>query len=246
MRSVRKGTSSANPRFERGESRPTVLLATPSAAVRKRCHQALQGSAAIREVADFTALAAAIATLNPAILLLDLALPGLGGVADVAVLQRLSPPTHIVLLTDTPDEKEAIVALKHGARGYCKLDIEPLLLKKAMDRVRKGEIWVGRALIAHLLEELTSLTQLRQADRVVEVDQGLNRLTPREREIAHLIGGGAANKEIASRLHISEKTVKAHLTAIFGKLGVSSRLQLALLLAGLPPQPLREVRRTSS
>jgi DNA-binding NarL/FixJ family response regulator len=172
-----------------------------------------------------------MASLKPTILLLDLALPNLGGVGGIRAIQRLSPPTKIVLLTGTPDEKEGISALKAGARGYCNTDIDAALLKKAVEMVQKGEIWVARKLIPHLLEELASLTERRQKDSPAKPDSRLDRLTPREREIVHLIGGGASNKEIASQLKVTEGTVKAHLTAIFRKTGLSSRLQLALFVA---------------
>src|SRR6266545_1634209 len=97
-----------------------------------------------------------------------------------------------------------------------------------VERVHDGEIWAERKLIARLLEEYASrgneLEQNRKSDR------RLAPLTPREREIAFLIGAGASNKEIASRLRVGQGTVKAHLTAIFRKLGFSDRLQLGLFL----------------
>ena len=83
---------------------------------------------------------------------------------------------------------------------------------------------------APLLEELTALTERRHKEFPPNLDTRLDRLTPREREIAQLIGGGASNKEIAGRLNITEATVKAHLTAIFRKLGLSDRLGLALFV----------------
>jgi DNA-binding NarL/FixJ family response regulator len=185
---------------------------------------------AIHEVAERAALERSMATLNPAVLLLDLALPHLG-IEGVPTIQRLSPSTQIVLFSSSPDEKEAISALKAGARGYHSRDIAPYLLRKAVQLVRKGEIWVGRNVIPHLLKELTSLTERRKPDAPAGPDGRLDRLTPREREITHLIGNGASNKEIASQLEVTEKTVKAHLTAIFRKLGLSDRLRLALFVS---------------
>jgi len=208
-----------------------VLIASPNPRVRRRWRQALQGRSAIHQVATRAALERSMAHLKPAILLLDLGLPMLGGVGGVPALQRLSPPTRIVLLTGTLDEKEGLSALKVGARGYCNTEIDPALLKKAVQMVREGQIWAGRNLIPHLLEELTSLTERRREAPPGDRDSRLDRLTPREREIAHLIGGGASNKEIASRLNVTEGTVKAHLTAIFRKIGLSGRLQLALFVA---------------
>ena len=122
--------------------------------------------------------------------------------------------------------------LAAGARGYCETNIDPLLLKKAVKMVRKGEIWVGRKVISHLLETLVSLTEQQRSKSLHELSVSLENLTPREREIVHQIGRGASNKEIASQLHVTEKTVKAHLTSIFRKLGIPDRLQLALFVNG--------------
>ena len=133
-------------------------------------------------------------------------------------------------MTSTSNDREGLAALKAGARGYCNLDMDPQLLKKAVSVVVKGEIWVARNVFAPLLEELTSLTERRHKEFPPNLDTRLDRLTPREREIAQLVGGGASNKEIAGRLNITEATVKAHLTAIFRKLGLSDRLGLALFV----------------
>ena len=208
-----------------------ILIASPNPGVRRRWRQALQGGSAIHEVATRAALERSLANRKPAILLLDLALPLLGGVGGVPEIQRLSPPTKIVVLTSTLEEQEGVAALKAGARGYCNSDTAPTLLKKAVQMVQQGEIWVGRNLILHLLEELASLTEHRRKASPASPDSRLDRLTPRQREIVHLIGGGASNKEIASQINVTEGTVKAHLTAIFRKTGLSGRLQLALFVA---------------
>lgn len=208
-----------------------VLVASPNPGLRRRCRAALRGTSALQEVTTRAALERSMAHLKPAVLLLDIDLPMLDGVGGVRAIHHLSPPTKIVLLTGTLDEKEGLSALKAGARGYCQKDTESALLKKAVQMVRKGDIWAGRNLIPHLLEELTSLTERRREAPPGDRDSRLDRLTPREREIAHLIGGGASNKEIASRLNVTEGTVKAHLTAIFRKIGLSGRLQLALFVA---------------
>ena len=89
---------------------------------------------------------------------------------------------------------------------------------------------MGRQLLPRLLEELTSLTERQQSETPSDPDHRLERLTRRELEVARLIGGGASNKEIASRMRISDRTVKAHITTIFHKLGFSDRLRLALFV----------------
>jgi len=208
-----------------------VLIASPKEGVRRRWRQALERTTAVQEVATLAALERSLANLTPAILLLDLALPDLGGISGLRALRRRSRATRIVLFTSTPDEEEGIGALLAGARGYCPTATDPSLIRKAVETVQKGEIWVRRNLVPHLLEELTARTNRRAKVAPTHGNRRLARLTPREREIVHLIGGGASNKEIAGQLNVSERTVKAHLTAIFRKVGVSDRLRLALYVA---------------
>ena len=127
--------------------------------------------------------------------------------------------------------------LEAGVKGYCSLDIDPGLLKKAVQMVQKGEIWVGRRFISQLLDALVALTEKQRTKSLPKPDESLDRLTPREREIVQLLGVGASNKEIGNQLNVTEKTVKAHLTSIFRKLGVSDRLHLALFVNGHRPEP---------
>lgn len=213
-------------RSSQSEPAVPVLIASSVSGLRKRYRQALHGYP-IYEVADRGDLERGILDRQPGAVLLDLALPGLGGAAGIGRLQRLRALTKLIVLTGTPDEREGIAVLKAGARGYCHREIDPRLLAKATEVVLNGEIWVGRKLIPHLLEELTSLTE-RRRELPSRGDDRLRRVTPRERQIVELLSAGASNKEIAKRLNVTERTVKAHLTAIFRKLGLSGRLQLAL------------------
>jgi DNA-binding NarL/FixJ family response regulator len=213
---------------DRNASSSLVLVASSIAGLRRRCRQALERAYSVHEVAERGELERSMVNRRPAALLLDLALPTLGGPDGVAAIQKLRSATKIIALTAAPDEREGIAVLKAGARGYCDRDIDGLLLEKATDVVLKGEIWIGRKLIPHLLEELTVLTEQRRQDAPGKSDDRLERVTPRERQIVDLLSAGASNKEIAKRLNVTERTVKAHLTAIFRKLGLAGRLQLAL------------------
>jgi DNA-binding NarL/FixJ family response regulator len=212
----------------KSESIPFVMIASGLAGLRERCRQALSEGYSLQESADRGDLERGIVGRRPAAVLLDITLPGLGGASGIASIQKLRAATRIIVLTEAPDEREGIAILKAGARGYCHRDIDIALLEKATHVVLKGEIWVGRKLIPHLLEELTVLTEQRRRDAPGRSDERLKRVTPREREIVDLLSVGASNKEIAKRLNVTERTVKAHLTAIFRKLGLSGRLQLAL------------------
>jgi two-component system, NarL family, nitrate/nitrite response regulator NarL len=212
----------------KSESAPVVVIASSVAGLRKRCREALFNGYSLHESADRGELERGIVGHRPAAVLLDITLPGLGGASGIASVQKLRTAAKIIVLTGAPDEREGIAILKAGARGYCHRDIDIALLEKATHVVLKGEIWVGRKLIPHLLEELTVLTEQRRRDAPGKSDERLERVTPREREIVDLLSAGASNKEIAKRLNVTERTVKAHLTAIFRKLGLSGRLQLAL------------------
>jgi DNA-binding NarL/FixJ family response regulator len=183
------------------------------------------------EAGRYSVLVSDIASSKPNALVLDVLLLPVDG---IGALRRWSPVTKILLVVDAPDDAEAVSVLKAGARGYCSRGSDMALVRQAVDVVLKGGIWVEGSVAARLVAELRSIESPgRRADPVVG---RLNGLTSREDEVARLIACGARNKEIASRLHITEATVKAHLTAVFRKFGLSDRLQLGLLLSQLEQQ----------
>jgi two-component system NarL family response regulator len=220
-----------HPQYEwAAQSAPLVLIASSLSSVRKAWREGAQAFSAV-EVADHGQLLCCLTPRPPAILLLDLHLPQLGGMEGVSGLRALQPATKIVVLSDNPDEKEGLNALKIGAQGYCDRGIPPALLGKALEAVHNGEVWVGRKLTSHLLDELSALTEaLGEQPSPGDIDRRLEGLTPRERAIVAELGAGASNKEIAQKFAVTERTVKAHLTAVFRKLGISGRLQVALFM----------------
>jgi DNA-binding NarL/FixJ family response regulator len=211
-------------------SAATVVVASPSAAVRRRWKHALRGAFAVRDALARSDVELALTGLRPAVLLLDLALPKLDGVDGVLALQKLNPSTRVVVLTGTPSESEGLAALVGGARGYSHRELDPALAAKAVEVVQKGEIWAARTLTAQLIAELVRIAAAAGMPDRSRAAARLHGLTSRQREIAALVGSGAANKEIAAKLAVSERTVKAHLTAIFRRLGICDRLRLALLV----------------
>jgi two-component system nitrate/nitrite response regulator NarL len=211
-----------------------ILLASSDPARRRRWSQALKGLL-VYEATDIASLEHSMASLKPAVLILDRSLPNLHGIEAVSVVQRASPSTKIILFSKVISENEGRAMLEAGVRGYCSLDIDATLLKKAIIMVHQGEVWVSRKFISQLLEALVSLTEAQRAKSLPKDDSALEQLTPREREIAELLGVGASNKEIAHQLRVAEKTVKAHLTSIFRKLEIPDRLHLALFVNGLRP-----------
>src|SRR5215467_280985 len=209
--------------------RDEVLVASPSDAIRVRLAETLRDLFPVSEVSSWETLDRTISSRQPAVVLLDRDLLTASGVNDLSIIRRISRKANIVILSGRPRDSEAIDALKAGARGYCDRNLEDAMLRKAAEKVRDGEVWAERRLIPLFIEEQTRGGGDRP-ERRVRQDQRLALLTRREREIAHWIGSGASNRDIAARLAVGEGTVKAHLTAIFRKLGFSDRLQLGLFL----------------
>lgn len=188
----------------------------------------LRDAPAIRRVNDLAALEAAMATFRPALLILDMDLPGFPGVAGVAALQKLNAATRILVSTRAFDPEEELSLLRAGVMGCFRKDIDPDLLNRVVMVVREGGLWVTRSLIPGLIEEIRARHRDRVQSEPAKKANGLRQLTPREQEVAALVGNGSSNKQIARTLDISDRTVKAHLTAIFQKLSIADRLHLAL------------------
>jgi two-component system nitrate/nitrite response regulator NarL len=215
-------------------AKTTVVVASAFAQSRRHWSQKLHGTFAICEVAEGKALEQVMANLRPDVLVLDLKLPRLGRVRGLPRIQRLSPSTKMLILSNVSAESQEIAALKAGAKGFGPRAMSPTQIRKAVEVVQKGDVWVRRMLIPRLIAELKALTERRLRDPDQTPDRQMQGLTSRQRLVAGLIRMGACNKEIAKELNITERTVKAHLTGTFRQLGVSDRLELALLLNGLP------------
>ena len=211
----------------------TLVVASPLAEDRQRWIHRLQRALAVCEVTGWPALERVMVDLKPDLLIVDLTLPGLRRVRGLPHIRRLSPSTKIIALTDAPDDAEGLSALKAGVKGYCARTIEPAYLRKAVAAVQRGEIWAPRRLVSGLIAELVALVERRKIEGLrPKLAPGVASLTDRQRTVADLISSGASNKQVADLLKISERTVKAHLTEAFRNVGVSDRLQLALLLKG--------------
>jgi two-component system nitrate/nitrite response regulator NarL len=174
--------------------------------------------------------------LNPDILLLDLAMPNHPGLEAVRELGSGAPLLRIILLTAAIEKEQIVEALQFGARGVVLKESATQLLMNSIRAVMNGQYWVGRETISNLVEYLRGLiTPPDKAPRAKKYG-----LTPRELEIVSAVVAGYANKDIAAHFKISEDTVKHHLSNIFDKMGVSSRLELALFAVNqaLPLSPL--------
>jgi two-component system nitrate/nitrite response regulator NarL len=149
----------------------------------------------------------------------------------VAQLVQTEPRRLVVVLSATPDQTEGLRAINAGARGYCHLYAVPELLQEVARVVQQGGLWVGPELVDRIVAATRDLlARSAAADQLPAPN--LSALSAREAEVARAVAAGKSNREVAEQLFISERTVKAHLGAVFEKLGVRDRLQLALHLSG--------------
>jgi two-component system nitrate/nitrite response regulator NarL len=174
--------------------------------------------------------------LIPEIMLLDLAMPRRQGLETLRELASDARSVRVILLTAAAEKEQIVEALQLGARGVVLKDSATQILLKSIRAVMNGEYWVGRESVSNLVQYLRTLVTPPSAFP----QRNKYRLTPRELEIIAAVVAGFANKEIAQYFKISEDTVKHHLSNIFDKVGVSSRLELALFAVNqsLPFKPI--------
>ena len=205
-----------------------ILLADDHPILRdglRRLLEAEPGFKVVGEASDGAEAVKLALQLKPDLLLLDLAMPrrtGLEALRDLSAAPASS--LRIILLTAAAEKQQIIEALQLGARGIVLKDSATQLLLKSIRCVMAGEYWVGREAVSNLVQYLRQMMVASGE----ETRQRKFGLTPRELEIVSAIVAGFANKEIASHFKISEDTVKHHLSNIFDKTGVSTRLELAL------------------
>lgn len=167
-----------------------------------------------------------VVQIKPKVVLLDYDLIGSDGTGN---LNSICSETKIVVIGSDISEEVEWKLLKAGVRGCCRNNVDPKFLKQVVMAVHDGELWIRRTLTCRLIDELGRTTAKNKAYRA---SYGLiNKLTQREYDIAVRVGNGESNKQIANACGITERTVKAHLTEVFLKLGVTDRLNLALVLS---------------
>lgn len=177
----------------------------------------------IGEAADGTEALQLVHQLRPDVLLLDLAMPKMPGLETLRELATNGHRVRTILLTAAIEKRQIIEALQMGARGVIMKDAATTLLMKGIRTVMNGQFWVGREAVA----DMVSYLREKAAQQPPSPAKAYG-LTKRELEILSTIVSGLSNKEIAQKFSLSEDTVKHHLTNIFDKVGVSSRLELAL------------------
>jgi len=202
----------------------SLLITDDHALVRQgiRAFLELQPDLTVIGEADSSEAAVRMAAeLAPDVVLMDLVMPGIGGVEATRQVKQVSPHSQIIVLTSYHEDEYIFPALRAGALSYVLKDIGPDELADTVRKAARGE----------------SMLHPRVASRVVEELRGARRDTPnlftdlsdRELEVLRLIADGLSNAEIASKLVISEKTVKGHVSNILGKLHMMDRTQAAVL-----------------
>ena len=162
--------------------------------------------------------------LLPSVVLMDLQMPVLDGVAATRRLHQDLPDCHVIVLTTFDDDEMVFDGLRAGAIGYLLKDASSEKLAEAIRLAARGESFLQPSVAAKVVAEFARLTSKRS----VISDPAIEQLSTRELEILHLIAGGASNREIADALYLAEGTVKNHVTNILGKLGVRDRMQATL------------------
>jgi DNA-binding NarL/FixJ family response regulator len=176
----------------------------------------------VAEVADGRQAIDAVSKLHPDVLLLDLLMPNMPGLEALREITDKDAKLRTIVLTSSINKRQIVEALQLGARG--------ILLKSTLDQlfqcisaVRMGEYWIDGQRTANVMQILQQLSQQERTE-----SKNNYGLTDREMEVVQLVCEGLGNKEIADRLQIAGETVKRHMTNIFNKVGMSSRLELAL------------------
>lgn len=159
-----------------------------------------------------------------------------------ALLRRLvaeRPASPVVVVSNIPESVEGLRAIDRGARGYCHAYAVPGLFTDVAQVVSQGGLWVGPELLGRLVAAARDLLGRAASRDEAPAEVDLSMLSLREAEVARAVVAGKSNREVAEALFISERTVKAHLGAVFEKLGVRDRVQLVLHLSGRLPQTVK-------
>ncbi|OIR03160.1 transcriptional regulatory protein DegU [mine drainage metagenome] len=220
--------------YENLDTVSSLMFASACKASTARYKEELSGIARMFHVNSFELLKEDLVQIEPEMLLLDFDLPKLNGVRGVSELRRLCPKTNIVVFHDHATDEDEWFLFKAGVRGCCPTNIEGSSLKMMVEAVSNGELWIRRKFLSRLLAQMEQRQvkeQAKHGDQHPDIHGLLAQLTDREYEIAVRIGNGESNKQIAYSLEITERTVKAHLTNIFEKLGVTDRLNVALMMS---------------
>jgi DNA-binding NarL/FixJ family response regulator len=202
--------------------RPTVVIVDDHELFRAGVRSELEGLVDVRaSVATVDEATPAIVREKPDVVLLDVHMPGGGGVEVIHQVAERRPAQRFLALSVSDAAEDVIAVIRAGARGYVTKSISGPELAEAIGRVRDGDAVFSPRLAGFVLDAFHS--DLTEA----EIDPELDQLTPREREVLRLIARGYLYKEVALRLGISQKTVEAHVSSVLRKLQLSTRHELS-------------------
>lgn len=196
----------------------TILIADDHPLVREALHQSLEGEEDMKVVAEASDGEEAVklaSELKPNVVVMDIVMPRLNGIEATRKIKEIAPDTAILILTAYDDDEYVLGLLDAGAAGYLLKSARGRDLVGAIRAIRAGESVLHPKIIAKLLKRATTAP--------VREHKASGLLSERESEILKLVTSGMSNKEIAEKLFLSQRTVKAHLTNIFNKLNVASR-----------------------
>jgi DNA-binding NarL/FixJ family response regulator len=208
-----------------------VLLVDDDALVRSGLKMMLAGAEQLEvvgEADDGRGVLAAVDLHRPDVVLMDIRMPQLDGIAATRLLRTQPRPPEVIVLTTFDADELVLRALQAGAAGFLLKDTAPIEIVRAIESVHAGEGTLSPSITRRLIALVAGDSDA--AVRRERARQRISSLTPREREVALAVGQGSANAEIAHELHMSVATVKAHVSRLFAKLEVDNRVQIALLV----------------
>jgi DNA-binding NarL/FixJ family response regulator len=206
----------------------SVLLVDDEALVRAGLRMILETAddmTVVGDAEDGQAAVAAVGRLRPDVVLMDIRMPRFDGLAATAAIRSRPQPPAVVVLTTFDTDDAVFRALEVGATGFLLKDTPPEELLRAVRHAASGDSMLSPAVTRRVITRFTAEDRSRRRREALE---RLSGLTEREREVLVQIGLGHANAEIARNLHMSEATVKSHVTHLFEKLSVTNRVQIAI------------------
>ena len=204
-----------------------VLVVDDDPLVRVGLRMLLNGDdlAVVGEAGDGAEAARQVDALQPDVVLMDIRMPGVDGLTATETIRGLPDPPEVIVLTTFDADEHVLRALRAGAAGFLLKDTPPADILTAVHRVAGGDAQLSPSVLRQLISSVIATPPRGNAAR-----ERLATLTERELEVAHAIGEGLSNAEIASRVYLSIPTVKAHVSAILRKLDADNRVQVALLI----------------
>jgi DNA-binding NarL/FixJ family response regulator len=213
-----------------GPTQIRVVLADDHPIVRDGLKKLLvleEDIAVVGEASDGREVLRVIQETRPDVVVLDLRMPNMDGLAALQAIQQLDSRPKVIVLTASEDKNEFVQAMKLGCSGIVLKQTAPELIVKSIRKVYAGEIWLDSHTTAAVMRQFAAPTEVMGTHPATR-NRERSPLSQREREIVSLVAQGYKNREMAEKMFISEQTVKNHLHNIFDKLGVSDRLELAL------------------